>query len=165
MKLTQVRLLVSDMGASYRFYKDVLGLPTTWDENPGYAEFEVGPEAALAIFPRAEMAGAVELRPRDGDGAVVVFSVESVDEAVARLRAQGAYVGEPFDRPDAGPSGDEPLTFQEATRRFQAELLRTTLAETDHSVNEVARRLDLARSHVYNLIKAFGLSTKRKLGS
>ena len=102
MKLTQVRLLVSDMGASYRFYKDVLGLPTTWDENPGYAEFEVGPETALAIFPRAEMAGAVELRPRGGDGAVVVFSVESVDEAAARLRAQGADVGEPFDRPDWG---------------------------------------------------------------
>ena len=51
MRLTHVRLLVSDMGASYRFYKDVLGLPTTWDENPGYAEFEVGPESALAIFP------------------------------------------------------------------------------------------------------------------
>lgn len=62
-----------------------------------------------------------------------------------------------------GPSGDA-LTFQEATRRFQSELLRTTLAETDYSVNEAARRLDLARSHVYNLIKAFGLSTKRKLG-
>lgn len=66
---------------------------------------------------------------------------------------------------DSRTSSDEALTFQEATRRFQADLLRTTLAETDFSVNEVSRRLDLARSHVYNLIKAFGLSTKRKLGS
>ncbi len=102
MRLTHVRLLVSDMGASYRFYKDVLGLPTTWDENPGYAEFEVGPESALAIFPRAEMAEAVELRPDGGDGAVVVLSVESVDDVVARLRAQGTEVGDPFDRPDWG---------------------------------------------------------------
>lgn len=102
MRLTHVRLLVSDVGASYRFYKDVLGLPTTWDENPGYAEFEVGPESALAIFPRSEMAEAIELRPEGGDGAVVVLSVESVDEAVAWLRARGADVGDPFDRPDWG---------------------------------------------------------------
>lgn len=66
---------------------------------------------------------------------------------------------------DGGKSSDTLLTFQEATRRFQADLLRTTLAEADFSVNEVARRLDLARSHVYNLIKAFGLSTKRKLSA
>ena len=102
MKLTHVRLLVSDMGASYRFYKGVLGLPTSWDENPGYAEFEVGPESALAIFPRVEMADAVELRPGGGDGAVVVLSVDDVDAAVERLRMRGADVGDPFDRRDWG---------------------------------------------------------------
>ena len=32
-----------------------------------------------------------------------------------------------------------------------------TLAETGWNVAETARNLDLARSHVYNLIKAFGL--------
>lgn len=42
MKLTHVRLLVSDLGASYRFYKDVLGLS-------GHAEFKVAPEIALAV--------------------------------------------------------------------------------------------------------------------
>ena len=49
MKLTHVRLLVSDLGASYRFYKDVPGLSTTWEENPGHAESEVAPGIALAV--------------------------------------------------------------------------------------------------------------------
>ena len=102
MKLAQVRLLVWDMSASYRFYKDVLGLPTTWDDNPGYAAFDVGPESTLAIFPRAEMGEAVELRPEGGDGAVLVLTVETVDETAARLRALGAEVGEPVDRRDWG---------------------------------------------------------------
>ncbi len=102
MRLTHVRLLVSDMGASYHFYKDTLRLPTTWDENPGYAEFEVGPESAVAIFPRSEMAQAVELEPGRGDGAVLVLSVDDVDATVAGLREEGIDVGEPFDRPDWG---------------------------------------------------------------
>jgi Nif-specific regulatory protein len=48
-------------------------------------------------------------------------------------------------------------SFQEQTRRFQVRLLRETLEDTDWNVTETARRLDLARSHVYNLIRAFGL--------
>ena len=47
-------------------------------------------------------------------------------------------------------------TFQEATRHFQRDLLQRTLVETGWNVTEAARRLDLARSHVYNLIRAFG---------
>ena len=49
------------------------------------------------------------------------------------------------------------VTFQEATRQFQTRLLRETLEETEWNVAETAKRLDLARSHVYNLIHAFGL--------
>jgi Nif-specific regulatory protein len=52
---------------------------------------------------------------------------------------------------------DQSFSFQEATRRFQRELVLKTLAETSWNVAETARRLDLARSHVYNLIKAFGI--------
>jgi Nif-specific regulatory protein len=48
-------------------------------------------------------------------------------------------------------------TFQEATRRFQADFLRECLENTDWNVIETSRRLDLARSHVYNLIRSFGL--------
>jgi transcriptional regulator with GAF, ATPase, and Fis domain len=54
------------------------------------------------------------------------------------------------------------LTFQEATRQFQRELLQETLAETAWNIAETARRLDLARSHVYNLVKAFGLDRQNQ---
>lgn len=57
-----------------------------------------------------------------------------------------------------GGSRTKEMTFQEATRRFQQDLLSQTLEDTDWNVSETARRLDLARSHVYNLIKAFGLA-------
>jgi Nif-specific regulatory protein len=50
-----------------------------------------------------------------------------------------------------------PVTFQDATRLFQKGLLCETLAATDWNIAEAARRLDLARAHVYNLIGAFGL--------
>ncbi len=41
---------------------------------------------------------------------------------------------------------------------FQQDLLRKTLTDTGGNVAKTARRLDLARSHVHNLIRAFGLS-------
>jgi len=50
-----------------------------------------------------------------------------------------------------------PPSFREATRRFQRELLTRELDAADWNVSEVARRLQLARSHVYNLIKVFEL--------
>ena len=55
------------------------------------------------------------------------------------------------------PEKDEAITFQETTRRFQARLLQDALEAQGWNVGETARRLDLARSHVYNLIRAFGL--------
>jgi transcriptional regulator of acetoin/glycerol metabolism len=48
-------------------------------------------------------------------------------------------------------------SFQDATRRFQAGLLRRSLQECDWNVAECARRLDMARSYAYTLIREFGL--------
>jgi len=59
------------------------------------------------------------------------------------------------DEEDRAPS------YQEATRRFQRELVRQSLEDTGWNVAETARRLDLARSHVYNLVNALGLERKR----
>ena len=85
----------------------------------------------------------------------------------ATIRAAGRDLGvveqahlfpEALDGPDDhGKSG----TFQDETRRFQARLLRDTLEASNWNVVETARRLDLARSHVYNLIRAFGLDRQR----
>ena len=55
------------------------------------------------------------------------------------------------------PESEAAATFQEATRQFQARLVQATLETNNWNVVETARRLDITRSHVYNLIRAFGL--------
>ncbi len=57
----------------------------------------------------------------------------------------------------AEPRVKSPGTLQEATRRFQAALVRQVLEEAQWNVTEAAARLDITRSHTYNLIKAFGI--------
>ncbi|APR86289.1 Hypothetical protein A7982_11638 [Minicystis rosea] len=62
-----------------------------------------------------------------------------------------------------GPTSDHdraPLTFQEATRRFQARYLRLVLEGVGWNVTQAALRLGLTRSHVYNLITSFELKRK-----
>ena len=49
------------------------------------------------------------------------------------------------------------VTYAQATRQFQKRLLLDTLEQTRWNVSEAARRLGLARSHVYNLLEAFGI--------
>jgi Nif-specific regulatory protein len=91
----------------------------------------------------------------------------AVEAAVIRAGGSGArsierthlFPGAPA-APTAEPSPD--VTFQEATRLFQEQLLRRHLDETNWNVTQTAERLDLARSHVYNLIKAFGLEKKKE---
>ena len=61
--------------------------------------------------------------------------------------------------PDRAPEegADDAPTYAEATRRFQRGLLLDTLGEVGWNVSETARRLGLARSHVYNLLESFGI--------
>jgi Nif-specific regulatory protein len=92
-------------------------------------------------------------------------AVERAAIRAAAERCQQIEAAHVFPHDGAGPGAapgpaDDPAatTFQEATRRFQMQLLQRTLHETDWNVVETAKRLDLARSHVYNLIRAFGLT-------
>jgi transcriptional regulator with GAF, ATPase, and Fis domain len=89
----------------------------------------------------------------------------AVEAAAIRAAGEGALQVERAHLfPETQPAGspETALTFQEATRRFQARLLRDTIEDTGGNIVEAARRLDLARSHVYNLIRAFGLERERK---
>jgi len=52
---------------------------------------------------------------------------------------------------------EQPTTFHEATRAYQRELMRRELMTHSWNVAAVARRLDLTRAHVYNLIQQFKL--------
>jgi len=85
----------------------------------------------------------------------------AVEAAAIRAASEGAERIEPRhlfpDRERTIEDKEGSVSFQEGTRRFQRDLLCRTLDETDWNITETARRLDLARSHVYNLIRAFGL--------
>jgi lactoylglutathione lyase len=99
VKFSQVRLLVDNFGESFRFYRDVLGLETSFGEEDGpYASFRAG-EGAIAIFERGGQAEVVGLR-LPGDGAVVVLEVDDADAEVERFREH--VVAGPVDRPDWG---------------------------------------------------------------
>ena len=50
-----------------------------------------------------------------------------------------------------------PLTLQQATRQFQRRIVLEALQRNDWNVTETARELDMARSHLYNLINDFQL--------
>ncbi|MGH7786633.1 MAG: sigma 54-interacting transcriptional regulator [Candidatus Binatia bacterium] len=107
---------------------------------------------ALRAMESAEWPGNV----RELEHRVEAAVIRAASEAVAVVESRHVF-------PERAAASAEPRerTFQEATRDFQAALLRTTLEETGWNVVEAARRLDLARSHVYNLIRAFGLERTR----
>jgi predicted enzyme related to lactoylglutathione lyase len=98
VKLSQVRLLVDDFPAAFRFYRDVLGLePTFGDEDDGYASF-----GNVALFERGGQEEAVALRP-PGDGALVCLAAADLDAEIARIEAAGgSLLAPPEDQPDWG---------------------------------------------------------------
>ncbi|MFI2077225.1 VOC family protein [Streptomyces triculaminicus] len=105
MELTQIRLLVSDFPAVYRFYRDVLGLKPQFEAEGGpYAKLspDTG-HAAIALQDRAQMAdvlGRLGAEP-EGYRALVVLRVDDLDAAHAEFTSRGAE----FTR-DPGPMGD-----------------------------------------------------------
>ena len=121
-------------------------------ERHGFRRLELSPNA-LRAAESAEWPGNVRQLQHAVEAAVIRAAGEQA------LRVEAAHLFPPSTTVPAG--GDEPLTFQEMTRRFQARVLRETLEEHGWNVIEAARRLDLARSHVYKLIRAFGLERDR----
>ncbi|HTO53814.1 MAG TPA: sigma 54-interacting transcriptional regulator [Myxococcota bacterium] len=114
----------------------------------------------LELSPRAVRA--LEAAEWPGNVRQLAHTIEAGAIRATGERAARIDVGHLFpERAHANDdSASEPVTFQEATRRFQRELLEKTLVETEWNVSEAARRLDLARSHVYTLISAFDLMRK-----
>ena len=89
----------------------------------------------------------------------------AVETAVIRAAGEGAAQVERShiltdDAPGSAPAG--PQTLQEATRRFQAKHVREVLEQSGWNVVEAARRLDVARSHLYTLIRTFGLERDKR---
>lgn len=102
---THTRLLVTDMAACARFYRDVMGFKvTTGGENDVYTEFDTGAHT-LSLYGRQMMADVIGAGNLPASAAVqdnhlLWFKVENVDAAVAELQAKGIqFIVPPTDRP------------------------------------------------------------------
>lgn len=106
MNYSQTRLLVDDMAACVRFYRDILGLKLlTGGEGDVYSAFWLRDDVELALFSRAAMAEALggTPAPLGGDVVLLNFMVDDVDAVAARLANQGVALAAPAtDRPDWG---------------------------------------------------------------
>lgn len=93
MEFAQVRLLVSDFAACYRFYADVLGLkPQSGAEQGPYEKFSPATgSAGIAIQDRAMMAEVLgELgATANGHRSLVALRVDDLDTMCARITAHG----------------------------------------------------------------------------
>ena len=113
--------------------------------------------AALQAIESAEWPGNV----RQLESAIVAAAIRAAGQGTGDVQANHVFPsrGDPIEGSTAHV-GD--ISFQEATRLFQRDLLARILSETDWNVSETARRLDLARSHVYKLIDGFGFKRKNR---
>ncbi|MFC1420534.1 VOC family protein [Streptacidiphilus cavernicola] len=96
MELTQVRLLVTDFSACYRFYRDILGLKPQFDAEDGpYAKFTPdGGGAGIALQDRAQMTrllGELAAEPT-GYRSLVVLRVDDLDRCCEEIAARGAVL-------------------------------------------------------------------------
>ena len=127
---------------------------------PALAEHLAEQAADRHDLTRAELSPSARAALASADWPGNVRELGHVLEA-AVIRANGEGSGR-IERRHLFPTDEiEPKntpSFQEATRQFQRELLRQTLVDTGWNVAEAARVLDVARSHVYTLIRAFGLA-------
>jgi lactoylglutathione lyase len=98
MHLTQTRLIVVDLPAAFRFYRDVIGLrPMADPPQPPYAAFKPELGSALALHERTalveDLAGALRVTgERGGDQAVVALRVDDLSSYLAEVAARGGRV-------------------------------------------------------------------------
>lgn len=85
----------------------------------------------------------------------------AIEAAVIRAHGEkSTTLGEHHIFPKAAKPGEQPetgQTLQQAMRTFQRQFVLDALEKNDWNVTETARELDLARSHLYNLINDFDL--------
>ncbi|HEY3461974.1 MAG TPA: VOC family protein [Gaiellaceae bacterium] len=101
MVASHFRLLVGNFADTFRFYREVVGLPTTYppDAAGPYAELDLGGDKYLGLFDRALMLEAVG-RPAGSertpdDHSMLCISVDDVDGEARRLQALGIELEEP----------------------------------------------------------------------
>jgi len=83
--------------------------------------------------------------------------VRAVAEGAARVERRHLFPEEAENGGDDERDA-EGFSFEVATRAFQKRLLLETLVREGWNVAAAARRLELTRAHVYNLLKTFGIT-------
>ena len=104
MRFDNVRLLVADVGACFRFYRDVLGLePHEGSEaETVFASLGVDEHVDIGLFAR-QLQPRADDEPPSGDRAVLVLRVADVHDFVARVAAAGGgFATSPTDQPWGG---------------------------------------------------------------
>jgi catechol 2,3-dioxygenase-like lactoylglutathione lyase family enzyme len=101
-RLSLITLGVDDLERSLRFYRDGLGLPTTWTTDKGVIFFKTR-GTVLALYPRAELARDVspsfEQQPTPKfSGVTLAHNVETREEVDAIL-AQAERAGGRIEKP------------------------------------------------------------------
>jgi Nif-specific regulatory protein len=106
------------------------------------------------------------LQHRDWPGNVRELD-HAVQAAVLRaLSAGNTLIERRHVLPELAPEPEsDGTTFHEATRRFQEQLLRDTLAREQWNVAATARALDLTRAHLYNLLASYRIARPGADGS
>ncbi len=85
----------------------------------------------------------------------------AVESAVVRAHGECATVIETRHLFPESTESESSETFQQATRRFQSQLVRRTLEDSKWNVTTAAKRLDISRQYLYKLMASFGLSTRK----
>jgi Nif-specific regulatory protein len=134
------------------------------DDIPELAAFFCDAACRRHGLPRVELSKealrAAQAAEWPGNVRQLAHAVEAAAIRAAGMRAARIEARHLFPDPMAPDAEPPVLSFQEATRRFQAALVHDALEDANWNVADVANRLDLARSHVYNLIRAFGLQRR-----
>jgi len=113
----------------------------------------------VTVSPRALRAAEVAAWPgniRQLSNAIEGAAIRAAGAGSARIGVEHLFPSERFEPAMTPPSPN----FQDATRRFQAEFVQAALEDSNWNVTETAARLELTRSHLYNLIRSFGLARR-----
>lgn len=117
--------------------------------------------AGRAALLRAEWPGNVRQLSSTLQRAAAFAVGAGVDAIDVEHLFQDDRVGAAAARADTVPTAGEIEPWDEATRRFQREHLSRALDASKWNITEAARKLGLARSHLYELLRAHGLSRAR----
>jgi Nif-specific regulatory protein len=114
----------------------------------GFPPRELSREALRALE-TAEWPGNV----RDLSNAMARAVLRAVADGALQIERRHVFPG----GPDTVAAADQAPTYEEAVNGFKRQLLSDALEATGWNVAETAKRLDLARSHLYNLIAGLHL--------